>query len=71
VTRTVPANGRFSPRQRAIYDLVLGAQQAAVDAVRPGITVMELDGIARRYLRERGGDLCQPRTCPAGHGVDG
>jgi Xaa-Pro aminopeptidase len=63
VTRTVPANGRFTPRQRAIYDLVLGAQQAALDAVRPGVTVTELDGIARRYLREHGGALCGFRTC--------
>jgi Xaa-Pro aminopeptidase len=63
VTRTVPANGRFSPRQRAIYDLVLGAQQAALDGVRPGVTVLELDGLARRYLREQGGDLCRPVTC--------
>lgn len=63
VTRTVPANGRFTPRQRAIYDLVLGAQQAALDAVRPGVTVIDLDGRARRYLREQGGDLCRPATC--------
>ena len=65
VTRTVPANGRFTPRQRAIYDLVLGAQQAALDAVRPGVTLVELDAVARRYLREHGGDLCGPRTCDA------
>ncbi|MEX1056558.1 MAG: aminopeptidase P N-terminal domain-containing protein, partial [Natronospirillum sp.] len=36
ITRTFPANGRFSPEQRAIYDLVLRAHQAALDAVRPG-----------------------------------
>jgi Xaa-Pro aminopeptidase len=65
VTRTVPANGRFTPRQRAIYDLVLAAQQAALDAIRPGVRLTELDGIARRYLREHGGDLCRPRTCDA------
>jgi Xaa-Pro aminopeptidase len=63
VTRTIPANGRFSGRQRAIYDLVLGAQQAAMDAVRPGVTMRELDQLARSYLRERSGVLCRPRTC--------
>jgi Xaa-Pro aminopeptidase len=36
VTRTFPANGRFSAEQRAVYDVVLAAQQAAIDAVRPG-----------------------------------
>jgi Xaa-Pro aminopeptidase len=36
VTRTFPVNGRFSPAQRAIYDLVLRAQEAAFAAIRPG-----------------------------------
>src|SRR6266498_24472 len=51
VTRTFPVNGKFTARQKAIYDLVLGAQQAAFDAVRPGITMGELDGIAREIGR--------------------
>jgi Xaa-Pro aminopeptidase len=63
VTRTFPVNGRFTPRQKAIYDLVLGAQQAAFDAVRPGITMRELDGIARKYMRDHSGNLCGERTC--------
>ena len=36
ITRTFPVNGRFSPEQRAIYELVLAAQLAAIDRVRPG-----------------------------------
>lgn len=36
ITRTFPVNGRFTPAQRAIYELVLDAQYAAIDAVRPG-----------------------------------
>ena len=36
VTRTFPVNGRFSSRQKSVYELVLAAQQAAIDAVRPG-----------------------------------
>ncbi len=63
VTRTVPANGRFTARQRAIYDLVLASQQAALDAIKPGMSVLGLDGVARRYLREHGGNLCGPQTC--------
>ncbi len=42
VTRTFPVGGRFSEAQRAIYELVLRAQEACIEAVRPGIT---LDGI--------------------------
>lgn len=37
VTRTFPVSGQFSAEQRAIYELVLTAQQAAIDAVRPGV----------------------------------
>ena len=36
ITRTLPANGKFTPRQREIYDIVLGAQNAALAAVKPG-----------------------------------
>jgi Xaa-Pro aminopeptidase len=36
LTRTFPVNGRFSPAQREIYELVLAAQAAAIDAVKPG-----------------------------------
>lgn len=63
VTRTIPISGRFTPRQRALYDLVLGAQQAAIDAVRPGVTIRELTGIARQYMRDHSGDLCGEVTC--------
>ena len=36
ITRTFPVSGRFSPAQRAVYDIVLQAQQAAIERVRPG-----------------------------------
>ena len=36
ITRTFPVGGRFSPAQRAVYDVVLEAQTAAIDKVRPG-----------------------------------
>jgi Xaa-Pro aminopeptidase len=36
ITRTFPVNGRYSPEQRALYDIVLAAQLAAIDQVRPG-----------------------------------
>ncbi|MDH5644173.1 MAG: aminopeptidase P family protein [Gemmatimonadota bacterium] len=65
VTRTIPVNGRFTPRQRAIYELVLGAQQAAIDMVKPGVTVRDLTIRARAYIDEHSGDLCQPSSCNA------
>ncbi len=36
ITRTFPANGRFSGPQRTLYELVLASQQAAIEATRPG-----------------------------------
>lgn len=36
ITRTYPVNGRFTPAQRALYEVVLAAQLAALDKVRPG-----------------------------------
>ncbi len=36
ITRTLPANGKFTARQREIYEIVLGAQNAALAAIKPG-----------------------------------
>lgn len=63
VTRTFPVNGKFTPRQKAVYDLVLGAQRAAFDSIRPGVTMRQLDAIARAYMRAHSGTLCGDKTC--------
>jgi Xaa-Pro aminopeptidase len=63
ITRTIPISGRFSERQRALYDLVLGTQQAAIDSVRPGTNLSALNRIARKYMRDHSGDLCGPDSC--------
>jgi len=38
ISRTFPVNGRFTAAQREVYDIVLEAQQAAIEAVRPGVS---------------------------------
>jgi len=58
VTRTFPVNGKFTPRQKAIYDLVLATQQAAFDSTRPGTTIERLNRIAKDYMRAHSGTLC-------------
>jgi Xaa-Pro aminopeptidase len=63
VTRTWPVNGRFTPRQKEVYDLVLASQQAAFDALRPGVTSASLDSVARTYMREHSGRICGAATC--------
>ena len=52
VTRTFPVNGKFSPEQRAIYELVLKAQEASIRAVRPGGTVDDVHMASVRVLTE-------------------
>lgn len=54
ITRTYPASGRFSKRQRFVYDAVLEAQLAAIDAVRPGRWLHEVDAAARAVLEHAG-----------------
>lgn len=50
ITRTFPASGRFTEPQRAVYDIVLRALEAAIAAVRPGAPVVEVHEAARREL---------------------
>jgi Xaa-Pro aminopeptidase len=50
VTRTWPVDGRFTPEQRAIYDIVLAAQQAACAQVRPGIPRNAFHDVAIRTI---------------------
>jgi Xaa-Pro aminopeptidase len=54
VTRTVPSSGTFSPRQREIYELVLKAQQAGIEAIKPGATMRSVDAAARKVIKDAG-----------------
>jgi Xaa-Pro aminopeptidase len=60
VTRTVPASGKFTARQREIYEIVLGAQKAAIAAIKPGMKIRgdnSLKQIAMDYINAHGKDL--------------
>ena len=52
ITRTFPVNGRYSKPQRDIYDLVLKAQMACVELVRPGTTHDQLKAHSIKVLTE-------------------
>ncbi len=61
ITRTVPVDGKFTPRQREVYQVVLGAQKAAIAAVQPGALLggdagNSLTKIARDYMDAHGKD---------------
>jgi len=63
ITRTVPANGKFTARQREIYDIVLGAQKAAMAAFVSGKSHLQrnqsdtLYDVAYNYINTHGNDL--------------
>jgi Xaa-Pro aminopeptidase len=57
ITRTLPANGKFTPRQREIYDIVYGAQQAANESFKAGVsTRASLRQVAMDYINSHGKD---------------
>jgi len=62
ITRTIPVGGKFTARQRELYDIVLGAQKAAIAAVKPGMTLSKtapntLYKVAYDYINSHGKDL--------------
>ncbi|PHV18239.1 Xaa-Pro aminopeptidase [Janthinobacterium sp. BJB303] len=65
ITRTFPVNGRFSGPQRALYELVLAAQQAALDVVRPGLPHSAIHEAAVQVLAQGMLDLklLDPQKC--------
>jgi Xaa-Pro aminopeptidase len=63
ITRTVPASGKFTPRQREIYEIVLGAQKAAMAAFQSGKSHLQrnqpdsIHDVAFNYINTHGKDL--------------
>jgi len=61
ITRTIPANGKFTARQLEIYNIVLGAQDAALSALKPGMDDCQKGGksvhkISYDYINSHGKD---------------
>ena len=52
VTRTLPVNGRFSDDQRMVYDAVYAAQQAGIEAARPGAKFSDVHDAAVRVIAQ-------------------
>ncbi len=49
ISRTFPVNGKFSDRQKEIYEVVLGAQKVVEENAKPGITLRELNALVVDY----------------------
>ena len=51
ITRTIPANGKFTERQKLIYNIVLGGQKLVFSNIKPGVTTRELNQILIDYYK--------------------
>ncbi len=52
VTRTIPASGKFTPEQKAIYDLVYQAQEESFKICKPGVTIRETTRVSQEVIAE-------------------
>lgn len=52
ITRTFPVNGKFTKRQKAIYEIVLKSQLAAIKAIKPGVTFLEIHLLTAKIIAE-------------------
>ncbi|MGL5063525.1 MAG: aminopeptidase P family protein [Microcoleus sp.] len=52
VTRTWPVSGKFSPTQKAIYEVVLAAHDACIDRIKPGVEYRDIHLLAARIIAE-------------------
>ncbi|WP_072932756.1 Xaa-Pro aminopeptidase [Nissabacter archeti] len=52
ITRTFPVNGKFTPAQRAVYDIVLAAEYKALELYRPGTSMLEVTQAVARVMIE-------------------
>lgn len=52
ITRTYPVNGRFTERQKQVYDIVLAANRKIVEAAKPGMTTKELNEVCKDVLAD-------------------
>jgi Xaa-Pro aminopeptidase len=52
ITRTFPVSGKFVPEQKDLYEVVLEAQNNAIQAVKPGVSLKDLEEIASEVLIE-------------------
>ena len=55
ISRTFPVNGKFSPRQKEVYEAVLEVQVACIEKIRPGLEMAELNLFAKESLAK----VCQ------------
>ncbi len=53
MSRTIPVNGIYNPRQRDVYNAVLNAQKKAIELIRPGISIKEINKKVRSLMEDK------------------
>ena len=53
ISRTFPANGKFNDLQRMIYNIVLECNKLVIKSVKPGLSLIDLNNIAKEFLADR------------------
>ncbi|MDZ7332903.1 MAG: aminopeptidase P family protein [candidate division KSB1 bacterium] len=70
ITRTIPASGKFTPQQKEIYNIVLEANLAVIDMLRPGLTMAQMDSLARAVFAKYGYEKYWRHGCTHHLGLD-
>ena len=53
ISRTYPINGKYEGNQRLVYQVVLECNKAVIEQIKPGITIAELQGFAKEFLKRK------------------
>jgi len=70
ITRTIPASVKFTPEQKEIYNIVLEANEAAINMLRPGVTMAQMDSTVRAVVSKYGYEKYLRHSCTHYLGLD-
>jgi Xaa-Pro aminopeptidase len=70
ITRTIPASGKFTPQQKEIYNIVLKANQAVIDMLKPGVKMAQMDSMAKAVFAKYGYEKYWRHGCTHYLGLD-
>lgn len=70
ITRTIPASGKFTPQQKEIYNIVLEANQAVINMLRPGVTMAQMDSLVKAVFQKYGYEKYWRHGCTHHLGLD-
>jgi Xaa-Pro aminopeptidase len=70
ITRTIPASGKFTPQQKEIYKIVLEANEAVIDMLKPGVKMAQMDSTAKTVFAKYGYEKYWRHGCTHHLGLD-